>query len=246
MATTFPPNSSIELGKLPREDLRKVQGLLLDAGFSPGAIDGLYGQNTQRAWGLFKKSVHLDDPQLITFIGETSYAKLLERAKQPAGKIHNFSTKAGTIDAIRWECNQHGLNLSTQQAYVLATTEWETARTFKPLEEYGKGRGRTYGQPDRITGKTYYGRGFVQLTWKSNYAKYGSILGVDLVNSPELACDPNVALFVLVHGMRHGNFTGRSLPQYVNDRTTDYINARRVVNGTDKAREIAALARKYL
>jgi len=240
------PNSILELAQLSRVDMLEIQKLLIRAGFDPGTADGFYGPNTQQAWAEFKKSVHLNAPDYITKIGKASLDELKERAKKGKGKLHNFSTRAGTIQAIRWECEQRGLNLKTQQAYVLATTEWETAGTFRPLEEYGKGRGRPYGIPDRKTGKAYYGRGFVQLTWKSNYAKYGLILGIDLVNKPELACDPNVALFVLCHGMAKGLFTGLSLPRYVNAQKTDFINARRVVNGTDKAGQIANLARKYL
>ena len=67
-------------------------------------------------------------------------------------------------------------------AYMLATTHHETDRTMQPIEEYGKGKGRTYGVADSVTGHTYYGRGFVQLTWKSNYQSMGKKLKVDLVN----------------------------------------------------------------
>jgi hypothetical protein len=56
-------------------------------------------------------------------------------------------------------------------AYVLATAFHETARTMQPIEEYGKGKGKSYGAPDPQTGQTYYGRGYVQLTWKENYQK---------------------------------------------------------------------------
>lgn len=65
-------------------------------------------------------------------------------------------------------------------AYMLATTHHETDRTMQPIEEYGKGKGKLYGKPDPITGKAYYGRGFVQLTWKSNYEKMGKVLGQTL------------------------------------------------------------------
>jgi hypothetical protein len=201
---------------------------------------------TLEAWASFKESVNLHAPNQLELIGPSSYHCLLSATRDNDGVIHDFSTKDGTIAAIRWECNSHGLIYRNQQAYVLATTEWETARTFKPLEEYGRGRGRSYGRPDPVTGKAYYGRGFVQLTWKSNYQKYARILGVDLVNKPELACTPNVALFILVHGMKAGAFTGRALPQYVNSTKTDFVNARRVVNGMDKASTIAAIARKFL
>jgi predicted chitinase len=244
--TSLPPITTIALSKLDQPALLKIQQLLLQAGFPPGELNGLYGPNTLAAWAAFKKSVHLDVAQLIDKIGKGSYQKLLERAHERKGRKHDFGSKAGTIEAIRWECNQHGLTLKTQQAYVLATVEHETARTFRPLEEYGKGKGRPYGKIDPQTGKAYYGRGFVQLTWRANYAKYSKILGVDLVKRPELACDPNVALFILVHGFRHGTFTGKNLVQFVNNRQTDFYNARRVINGLDHANHIANLAQKYL
>jgi predicted chitinase len=244
--TKLPPITTIALSQLDEPSLLTIQQLLLKAGFSPGELDGLYGEKTQKAWAAFKKSVHLDVSQLIDKIGPGSYQKLLEKTRETKGREHDFSTKTGTILAIRWECDQHGLTLPTQKAYVLATVEHETARTFRPLEEYGKGKGRPYGKIDPQTGKAYYGRGFVQLTWRANYAKYSKILGVDLVKRPELACDPNVALFILVHGFRHGTFTGKNLVQYVNNRQTDFYNARRVINGIDQANHIANLAQKYL
>jgi predicted chitinase len=244
--TQLPPITTIALSQLDEPALLTIQQLLLKAGFSPGELDGLYGPNTLAAWSAFKKSVHLDVAQLIDKIGPGSYQKLLEKTRETKGREHDFSTKTGTILAIRWECDQHGLTLPTQKAYVLATVEHETAGTFRPVEEYGKGKGRSYGKPHPQTGQTYYGRGFVQLTWLRNYEKYSRIIGVDLVNHPEKACEPNIALFILVHGMKHGNFTGASLPRYVNQRQTDFYNARRVVNGLDRAKHIANLARKYL
>ena len=71
-------------------------------------------------------------------------------------------------------------------AYMLATVFWETDRAMTPVEEYGHGAGQLYGTADPTTAKIYYGRGDVQLTWKPNYAKMGAILGVDLVDHPEL------------------------------------------------------------
>ena len=58
-------------------------------------------------------------------------------------------------------------------AYTLATSFWETAHTMWPIEEWGKGQGQPYGMPDPATAQVYYGRGFVQLTWKANYATMG-------------------------------------------------------------------------
>src|SRR5947209_19609084 len=81
-------------------------------------------------------------------------------------------------------------------AYALATTFHETAFTMQPIEEIGKGRGDPYGEPDPETGQTYYGRGFVQLTWKYNYQKMGKLLGVDLVDHLEPALPLDIATTV--------------------------------------------------
>ena len=57
------------------------------------------------------------------------------------------------------------------------TTAHETGFTMQPIEEYGKGSGMEYGKPDPETGQTYYGRGYVQLTWRDNYARADEELG---------------------------------------------------------------------
>ncbi|MCS2154702.1 peptidoglycan-binding protein [Scandinavium goeteborgense] len=135
-------------------------------------------------------------------------------------------------------------------AYVLATTYHETAFTMKPVEEYGKGAGRPYGEPDPETGQVYDGRGYVQLTWKENYQKaQGEVVDfrtmkcdVPLLMHPDLAMTPWVAAQVAINGMAEGWFTGKSLDDYLTDTITDYLNARRIINGTDKAQTIAAYA----
>lgn len=131
-------------------------------------------------------------------------------------------------------------------AYMLATTQWETASTMWPIEEYGKGKGRSYGEPDPVTGRTYFGRGFVQLTWKTNYQRMSGLLGVDLVNEPGMALEPRIATCILFDGMRDGLFTGVGLPDYFSAEKNDPVNARRIVNGLDRAQEIADLYRVYL
>lgn len=130
-------------------------------------------------------------------------------------------------------------------AYGLATAKWETAHTMQPIEEYGKGKGRSYGKPDPNTGKTYYGRGYVQLTWEYNYRKAGDKLGIDLVHAPELALNPNIAAKIMIAGMSEGWFTGKKLGDYIGPVRKDYVGARKIINGTDHDDDIAAIARKF-
>ena len=122
-------------------------------------------------------------------------------------------------------------------AYMLATTFHETARTMQPIREYGLGRGHSYAP--------YYGRGFVQLTWKANYAKASKLVGADLVANPDRALELPIATDVLFDGMLVGWFTGKKLSDFINAKVCDYIGARKIINGTDKASTIAGYARSF-
>lgn len=130
-------------------------------------------------------------------------------------------------------------------AYMLATTFHETATTMQPIAEYGKGAGRPYGKPDPVTGKVYYGRGFVQLTWKENYDKFGKLLKADLLNNPDLAMDLTNATKIMFVGMTKGMFTGKKLVDYFAGETEDWVNARRIINGTDRAQLIAGYGKVF-
>lgn len=125
-------------------------------------------------------------------------------------------------------------------AYIMATVYHETAATMQPIPEYGKGRGREYGKPDD-RGHVYYGRGYVQLTWKRNYKLFDERYDIGLVDNPDLALQPNIAVKILFDGMINGLFTGKSLGEYFN-AANDWVNARAIVNGSDKAHLIASYA----
>lgn len=129
-----------------------------------------------------------------------------------------------------------------QVAYIFSTAYHETARTMEPIAEYGCGAGHEYGQPDPETGECYYGRGYVQLTWKDNYAHQGDKCGMPFVEEPDLVMEMTHAAHILFEGMLDGDFTGVSVGDYINETQCDYVNARRVVNGTDCADQIAAYA----
>ena len=129
-----------------------------------------------------------------------------------------------------------------QVAYMLATAKHETANTFAPIEEYGKGKGLPYGQPDPVTGLVYFGRGYVQLTWARNYKSMGKALNLPLFLHPDLALRYDVAYKIMSYGMTHGTFTGVALRRYINEGKTDYQNARKIINSLDKADLIAGYA----
>ena len=136
-------------------------------------------------------------------------------------------------------------------AYMLATVKHECADRWLPIEEFGKGQGRQYGKAVTVTdpsGKqftnAYYGRGYVQLTWEDNYRTFGGKLNNRLLYEPQLALDPVVAYKIMSLGMRQGSFTGVGLAKYINADRCDYVNARRIINGTDKAQTIAGYATK--
>ena len=130
-------------------------------------------------------------------------------------------------------------------AYALATAFHETAYMMVPLEEYGEGEGQSYGQPVGPYHQCYYGRGHVQLTWEENYKKAETKLaehhGIDapLHQYPHRMLEDEPSALVLYDGMIDGWFTGVSLVEFFNPDIEDPYNARKVVNGLDKAELIA-------
>ena len=133
-------------------------------------------------------------------------------------------------------------------AYELATA-WHEAR-FKPQSEWGKGVGRPYGKPGKHFGQAPYGRGLVQLTHDFNYewADKRFDLGGKLLKNFDLALEPDLAARILVVGMEEGAFTKKKLGDYITGWRGDnasFVQARRIVNGTDKAQLIAGYADKF-
>lgn len=150
-----------------------------------------------------------------------------------------MSLMQGDARLILAECKKRGL-LRNQAAYVLATAWHESAHTMKPIRERG---GEAY-----LRAKPYYpyvGMGYVQLTWKANYLKATQKLGIDFVNHPKRLLEPRFAVPILVVGMQEGWFTGKKLADYITLKRSDFRNARKIVNGMDRADTIAGHARAY-
>lgn len=171
--------------------------------------------------------------------------------QQPFGGKLSASQVAG-CNAILDEFERRKRTDLRHLAYELATAKWETAHTMQPITEMGP---RAY-----LQGKKYWpwiGRGYVQLTWQRNYQTMTDRMRAsgfrlsatsespDLIARPELALDPAVAAFVMFDGMENGVFTGKKLADYFNATKTDWLNARRIINGTDHAADIATIAKQF-
>jgi predicted chitinase len=205
-----------------KQQVKKLQKFLDGFGYNPKGIDGIVGNNTI-----------------------TALTELLRDVKEPKVVINIPKSKEDVIGDIIITAGQQ--NFSNEQiAYILATVKHETGDTFQPVreaywlsEQWRKKNLRYYGK------KGYYGRGYVQITWEANYEKFAKLTGEDLVNQPDLALRHDIALFILLYGFKMGTFTGRKISDYINDDKTDYYNARRCINGVDKARLIASYAENF-
>ena len=154
-------------------------------------------------------------------------------------------------------------------AYALATTYHETAHTMEPVKEYGgtayftrmydirgnrPAKARELGNLTPGDGAKFAGRGYVQLTGKSNYVKATAKLrelGItaDLVADPDRAMEPEIAAAILVSGMREGWFTGRDidddLPASGPATLAQFVASRDIINGRDKQDLIAGYAADF-
>lgn len=173
------------------------------------------------------------------------------------------SLSQGQVDgmgAILSEWEARGLTDLRHLAYMLATAFHETARKMQPINEYGGNayfrrmydiRGsrphvaRALGNTVPGDGARFHGRGYVQLTGRANYARASGKLGVDFIADPERVLEPRLAAVIMFTGMEEGWFTGKRLADYFNDRLTDWTDARRIINGRDRASTIAGYARAF-
>ena len=93
-------------------------------------------------------------------------------------------------------------------AHFLAQTCHESAG-FRTTEEFADGsayEGRTdLGNTQKGDGPLFKGRGLIQLTGRANYAKFGPLLGIDLIANPDAAAQPTLSLKIACEFWRqHG------------------------------------------
>lgn len=233
------------------KDVERLQKRLQKLGFPPGLIDGDFGPGTQAALIAFQKSKGLladgvagprtlkalglvDDDNLPTVIpGVTTQVVSRLFPFTPIGNIKaNLPPTLAGLEA-------YGLVDRPMVLMALATIRAET-ESFEPVAEYRSryntspnghpfdlyDRRRDIGNRGKPDGERYRGRGYVQLTGRANYERYGKALGVKLADKPELACDPDIA--------------GKILAAFLKDKervikeallADDLRAARRAVNG---------------
>lgn len=188
---------------------------------------------------------------------KTQLAVLAQKiiAAVPNDRIWNGKTRrenaAVAVPLLLSESFRYQVGNPHHLAYILGTVSHESG--FAAIEEIGNRsyffryeNRRDLGNFFPGDGFRFRGRGYVQITGRANYERFGSLLGIDLVSNPDLALDPAISARITVFGMARGLFTGRKLSDYdLPDGGYDYVNARRIVNHLDRAELIAGYARYY-
>ncbi len=131
-------------------------------------------------------------------------------------------------DAIKNALQELGIYSDKALIGALATVRVEVGRSYLPVKEMASGTAyegrRDLGNIFPGDGRKFKGRGFIQLTGRFNYAKYGKKIGVDLVTNPDLAMDLNNSAKILAH-----YFKGRNINKACDE--SNWEKVRKLVNG---------------
>jgi peptidoglycan L-alanyl-D-glutamate endopeptidase CwlK len=232
-------------------EVLRLQEQLAAAGFRPGRIDGRFGPATEAALLGFQRAHDLLADGVAGPV--TQHALSREGDGKPADRTAAITpdfvaelfpfTPLGAIrrhlPAVLAGLRSQGLVDKPMLLMALATIRAES-EGFAPIEErvsrfntspeghpfdlYDHRRDLgNLGPPD---GARFRGRGFVQLTGRTNYRVYGKQLGLTLSGDPDRALEPATA--------------GRLLAAFLADRKSsikaallegDLVRARRLVNG---------------
>lgn len=163
----------------------------------------------------------------------------------PSQQAVASATNFGTDKVSRyWPVIVAALNAEDvgQEPVLIAaagTLKAELGSDFRPVSEryngdpvqyfeskYGASTsvGKRLGNTQPGDGYKYRGRGFIQLTGRSNYTAYGRRLGIDLASNPDLALDAYQAARIFA-----AYFKDRGVAAAANRQ--DWRAVRRLVNG---------------
>jgi peptidoglycan L-alanyl-D-glutamate endopeptidase CwlK len=233
-------------------EVAELQTELKTRGFSPGAIDGRFGPGTEAAIIAFQQSEGLlaDGIAGGRTLESLGFEELPPAADLTAITVDIASRLFPTtaLDTLKVNLpillsalTESGIGTTEMALMALGTVRVETG-SMKPISEFvsrfntspgghpfdlydnRKDLGNE-GQPD---GERYRGRGFVQLTGRSNYKRYSAALGLgtQLIDEPDLANEPNIAARLLAHFLKDRE---RAIKEAIVAR--NFAGARRLVNG---------------
>ena len=119
-------------------------------------------------------------------------------------------------------------------------SQYNTRPGGAPFAIYGE-PGNKLGNTNASDGALFKGRGFVQLTGRYNYAKYGALIGLDLTANADLANAPEVAALLLAQFLaKHADGMRTALA------ASQFAAARKLVNGgahgLDRFKDVFTLA----
>lgn len=166
------------------------------------------------------------------------------------------------MEALLAEWDRRNKTDVRKLAYILATVYHETAKTMQPIEEFGKGHGKAYGEKFKYgdgpgkrvaytkPNKIYYGRGLTQNTWYETYEKLTKAARDegrewDFLNHPELLLLMEPSVWATFYAMEKGLYTGLKLSDFFYGSQADYLNARKIINGLDCAQKIERYAKLF-
>lgn len=107
-------------------------------------------------------------------------------------------------------------------------SKYNTEPGQTPFNLYYTKLGKTLGNKSLADAQAFCGRGFIQLTGRSNYQRYGQLIGVDLLAQPELANGPEIAACLLATFIAA---KADKLLASLRATPPDFRAARRLVNG---------------
>ena len=233
-------------------EVAELQTELKTRGFSPGAIDGRFGPGTQAAIMAFQRSEELladgiagaRTLQALGFEELPSPGDLTIVTVDIASRLFPttaLDTLKTNLPVLLSALTDGGLTSSEMALMALATVRVETG-SMKPINEFVSrfntspgghpfdlyDNRKDLGNEGAPDGERYRGRGFVQLTGRSNYRRYGQALGLgtQLIDEPDMANEPNIAARLLAQFLKDRE---RAIKEALVAR--NFAGARRLVNG---------------